>query len=185
MNIESGGGGQRVQCRQPFLACTGRFPAVGRHAEQRLDILLTGQGNAVFGQIEGDEAWNTGLLAELHLSEEAHSVSYRLMKAGKHGISFAEEADGERRLAALYSESEKLCDPVFIREKWDEFCRYNAKWYLPMLLCWGRVRNKLNRMTNNRLIDLFTNQKKRRVVMNLIHCDAHREVIQTILENEQ
>lgn len=147
--------------------------------------ILYGQGNAVFGQIEGDEAWNTGLLAELHLSEEAHSVSYRLMKAGKHGISFAEEADGERRLAALYSESEKLCDPVFIREKWDEFCRYNAKWYLPMLLCWGRVRNKLNRMTNNRLIDLFTNQKKRRVVMNLIHCDAHREVIQTILENEQ
>lgn len=147
--------------------------------------ILYGQGNTIFGRIEGDEAWNTGLLVLLNLSEETQKLSFRLIEAGKWGIRLASDAENEKRITEIYAESDKLHNDIYIKEKWNEFCKDNAKWYLPMLLCWGRVRNKLNRILNNRLVAVFTNRKKRQITMNLVRCDAHREVVQTILENAQ
>lgn len=147
--------------------------------------ILYGQGNSLFGRMEDDEVWNTGLLVSINLSQESCAVSFRLIEAGDCGIRFASDEKNEKRLAEFFLASEGLTDHILVKEKWNSFCMYNAKWYLPMLLCWGRVGNKLNRLLNNRLIRIFANRKKQKVAMNLIRCDAHREVVQTILENSQ
>ncbi len=53
-----------------------------------------------------------------------------------------------------------------------------------MLFVRGRVFNKLNRMMGNALIRAIAGTGKQRIAMNLIRCDSHREVCQTVMENE-
>lgn len=145
--------------------------------------ILYGQGNGVFGRIEGREAWNTGLLTTVRLSAEEKSVSYRLIEAGETGILLPNEERNSARLKLFEEQSALLSDPAALKEQWIAFCKKNEAEYLPMLFSWGRVANKLNRMLGNRLIRLCAPRKKQRVSMNLIRCDAHREVCQTLLEN--
>ena len=54
--------------------------------------------------------------------------------------------------------------------------------YLPMLFGRGRAFNKINRILRNRLIQVLYPVRKKLVALNLIRCDAHREVDQTAIE---
>ena len=147
--------------------------------------ILYGQGNAVFGKIEGYTEWNTGLLTTVSLSADTKTVTYRTFEATENGIRLASEEENEKRLTELKTESELLLQPEKIKDKWEEFCRKQQASYMPMLIGWNRVQNKLNRIFGNRLIKAFYSIKSQRVTMNLMRCDAHREVVQTILENNQ
>lgn len=145
--------------------------------------ILYGQGNAIFGRIEGDSKWNQGLLVTLILSEEGSSISYSAFEAGVDGIMLMPDSD--KRIERMRTDSEKLSDPQFVKNQWDKFCTKREAACIPELIGWGRIRNKANRLLKNRLVNYFISKRKKMVMMNLIRCDAHREVIQTILENSQ
>ena len=84
----------------------------------------------------------------------------------------------------MKAESEKICDVSFIKSQWQAFCDRQKNEYLPMSYAWGRVMNKLNRMSGGKLLQLLTKRNDRRNAMNLVRCDAHREVLQTIMEKD-
>lgn len=144
--------------------------------------ILYGQGNAVFGKRGENEAWNTGLLTTVMLSEEEKTVSYRLLRAEEHGIHFATEEENCARLQKMAEQSAQLSDATYVQAQWDAFCEKKQPMYLPLLFGWNRVTNKLNKLLHNRLAKLRIKKNKARTTMNLIRCDAHREVTQTILE---
>ena len=146
--------------------------------------ILYGQGNAIFGK-RGRSAWDTGLLTEVVLYEDGNRVSYRAFSAEEEGISFLQEAENRAVLVKMEELSQRLDDMEFIKKSWDAFCAEIAPMDMPMLLCWNRVLNKLNRIMKNRLIKWFVNHRKAMIAMNLVRCDSHHEVIQTILENMQ
>ena len=147
--------------------------------------ILYGQGNALFGRMENDSAWNRGLLANINISQDGVQVSYRLFEATNSGIEYVCRKDEERFFSDMEQRSEVLAEPASIRKLWIDFCNGQRAEYFPALYGFGRVWNKINRVLNNALIRLLISRKKQRTTMNLIRCDAHREVVQTILEETQ
>lgn len=144
--------------------------------------ILYGQGNAIFGARSGNTRWNTGSLVEIAFSDAGSELSLRVFEAGPEGISLS--SCEREHLKRLEAESVKLEDPEYIREKWDEFCLRQEPDYMAELLCWNRVKNKLNRIFGNFFVRRI-HRKKKMISMNLIRCDSHREVVQRILEISQ
>ena len=146
--------------------------------------ILYGQGNAIFGKRK-TERWNTGMLVTVDLTEEKTTVSYRVFEAGERGISFVSKEKNASRLQKMAEQSACLADEAELKKKWDAFCKAQEPEYLPMLFCWGRVRGKLNRIFKGKPVERLIGRRKKMIAMNLVRCDAHRDVVQTILENTQ
>ena len=146
--------------------------------------ILYGQGNAIFGRWKTED-WNTGMLVTVDLTEEKTTVSYRVFEAGERGISFVSEEKNAARLQKMAEQSACLSDEAELKKKWDAFCKTQTPEYLPMLFCWGRVRGKLNRIFKGKPVEHLIGRRKKMIAMNLVRCDAHRDVVQTILENTQ
>lgn len=143
--------------------------------------ILYGQGNFIFGYEENNMDWNRGLIIriDIHLNKK---ITYIPIEAKFDGSYLMEKDCADHFLSQFYVASEKIKDENFIIQTWRMFCNEHKNSYFPMLFGWGRVGNKLNRLTNGKLVRLLTKNVDRRNAMNLIRCDAHREVVTTILE---
>lgn len=145
--------------------------------------ILYGQGNSLFGYRKGDDSWNHGLLAKVNVSASGVDVKYDALETMSDGsVSMAPQNVAEKILDRLEKESAKLEDEHFLAEQWKAFCRKNAPSYLALVLGLGVNANRLNRILRNRLVELFYSRRELNVTHNIIRCDAHREVIETILE---
>lgn len=157
--------------------CIGTYEEVGQ------SMILYGQGNSVFGWEKGNEEWNEGLLVEVELVGESKPVvKFNLLNATDNGIILADEKKTAQRLGKMTEMSKALAYPEQVNALWEDFSRHNAALYYSLLFGRGRVFNKLNRILNNRLIKFFYSDKERMIAMNLFRCDAHNEVMQTILK---
>ena len=145
--------------------------------------ILYGQGNSVFGYRKGDDAWNHGLLARIIVTPDGCSVRYEVLEADADGkVIIASEATAEKILSELDKNSENIQNDVFITEQWKQFCSQQKSSYLAMLLGFGTNLNRLNRLLNNGVIRCMYRRRQLNVTHNIIRCDAHKEVIETILE---
>ena len=143
--------------------------------------ILYGQGNTAFGYREGNAAWNEGFAVAVHL--DTNSISLYLMQATPGGIVLASEEANKNRINRLKSDSERIGDAEFIKEQWDAYCAAQEALDLALVYGKNRVYNKLNRILHNALMNTFYKGKKQMITMNLIRCEAHHEVVTTILEN--
>lgn len=157
---------------------------IGTEERYHGGTILYGQGNAIFGRGKTED-WNTGMLVTVDFTEEKTTVSYRVFEAGEQGISFVSEEKNAARLQKMAEQSACLSDEAELKKKWDAFCKTQTPEYLPMLFCWGRVRGKLNRIFKGKPVERLIGRRKKMIAMNLVRCDAHRDVVQTILENTQ
>ncbi len=163
-----------------FITCQ-HSHCIGTHEKWHDSEILYGQGNCIFG-FGKTKGWNEGLIAEITIDAETR-VDYIPIKAHSDGEYLATEDGAAEILRAFEENSNNIVDPLFIKTKWDDFCKNHSSEYLPMAFARGRVFSKVNRVTKGKLIKIFTNISSRRNAMNLIRCDAHREVLQTVLEN--
>lgn len=143
-------------------------------------FILYGQGNSVFGVRENSATWNKGLAVTF---DTEHGVYMELIKATKNGLIRGTENETAEELKDIKSESEKIT-PEFIEKEWLKFCNGKKASYYPMLFGKGRIYNKLNRILKNKLADKLIGKRKKMTTMNLIRCDAHREVVTTVLEKD-
>ena len=157
---------------------------IGTSEEYAGAQILYGQGNSVFGFNRGNEQWNTGLLLRIDLSSTTPKVEYLPIVEKEDGKYLMEQEEAQKLLQTVEQESQKILDNSFITARWKDFCLAQKDMYLPLLLGWGRIANKLNRTSKGKLVSVFLKQAQRRAVMNLVRCVSHREVVQTILEEE-
>ncbi|MBE7089402.1 MAG: CapA family protein [Clostridiales bacterium] len=153
---------------------------IGTTEEYNGGFILYGQGNSVFGVRENSNTWNEGLAVTF---DTENGVYLELIKATKNGIEKATETETLDKLKNIKELSDKMTDE-FIELEWQKFCKAKQANYYPMVFGKGRIYNKLNRMLKNKLADKFIGKKKKMTTMNLIRCDAHREVVTTLLEND-
>ena len=158
---------------------------IGTYEVYRDATILYGQGNAVFGRMEQRTDWNLGLAVTVDLSKAQPEVSFRVTEAQNDGICYASDHTNAKRLSQLEDQSACLNDPEELKKKWEAFCEKQTAEYFPMLFGWGRVGGKLNRMLKGKPVKYLVSRRKKMIAMNLVRCDAHREVVQTILENTQ
>lgn len=165
-----------------FITCQ-HSHCIGTHENWNGAEILYGQGNSIFGFEKNDNLWNNGLIAQIDITD-GFQVTYLPITATEKGERLLNQSEANALLADFEKESDKILSDEFTMIRWEQFCEAQRDSYLPMLFCHGRISNKLNQLTRGGLVNIFTHYKNRRNTMNLIRCDAHREVVQTILEKD-
>ncbi len=147
--------------------------------------IIYGQGNSVFGFRENDVSWNQGLLVELIWNNQVEAPQVKLVpiEATKNGIQKMEESAGLKLLETVNQMSSKIEDDQFLETEWLKFCKQKQGLYFPFYFGYNRVLIHLNRLTNNGLVKLFYPKSKLRTSHNIIRCESHNEVMQTIFKN--
>lgn len=146
--------------------------------------ILYGQGNSVFGFRKGNKQWNHGLVAKVELKDGRFSVAYDVLETKEDGnVTWAAESIAKEIKETMNNESVKITDDAFINDQWKEFCRKHRASYLAMLLGFGTNANRLNRLLCNGLVRMLFTRRQLNVSHNIIRCDSHREVLNTILED--
>lgn len=155
---------------------------IGTHENYMGGRILYGQGNSVFGYRKGNQAWNEGLIVSLEIDEDVQ-ILYHLINATETGIILVKSHISSVRIGQMERESKNIVDDSFIEAEWKKYALSQKALALPLLYGKGRVLNKLNRILNNKIMNLLISKRKSMITMNLIRCEAHREVLQTILED--
>ena len=145
--------------------------------------ILYGQGNTLFGYREGDDSWNQGLIIKLIFNDQLEKPELELIPihATKKGIRCMEKTKGSELLERVYERSINITDEVYIERKWIAFCSTKKSLYLPYLFGFGRYFISLNRILKNKIVSVFYSKRAIRTNHNIIRCEAHNEVIHTIL----
>ena len=158
---------------------------IGTLEEYDEGTILYGQGNTLFGYKEGNDSWNQGLLIKLIFNDQLDKPKLELIPihATKKGIRCMANTQGSELLERVYERSTNIKDAVYIERKWIAFCSTKKALYLPYLFGFGRYFIYLNRILKNKLVTLFYSNRAIRTSHNIIRCEAHNEVIHTILNN--
>ncbi len=146
--------------------------------------IVYGQGNTIFGYRARSKAWNEGLACTLILEPEGVRLESRLLQAAVGSVRLAPAETEQARLAEMAQDSACLAQPHIIRERWLAFCRASEAHVLPNVYGKSRVYNKLNRMLRGGIINLLVSKRKLRTTMAYVRCEAHHEVLTTILEHK-
>lgn len=147
--------------------------------------ILYGQGNTVFGYRENNASWNQGLIVKVNLCKDRFpAITYLPVSATPLGIQLLEWGEAEEVLRPFYTDSRQLQDALFIRQSWQEFCEKAEALYLPLLYGRSRYFTFINRKLKNLLFSLLYSQHALNVTHNLIRCESHREVVETILNKK-
>ena len=156
---------------------------IGTRENYKGGEILYGQGNSVFGYRKGDDSWNYGLIVKLNLSKTNLNVEYDVLENKPDGsVSLVESEVRRKILESLELQSSKIHNPEFIESEWKKFCKERESLYMPLLLGFGKNTNRLNRLLGNAIVRLLYNKRQLNVIHNIIRCDAHEEVLETILE---
>lgn len=167
-----------------FVVCQ-HSHMIGTEEQYNSGRILYGQGNTIYGYRDNDKSWNQGLVVSLKISKVVNDISigieYTPIEATKGLLTRLSTSAASDLLDSFNKDSSIITDADFIHSKWLEFCDKKKSLYFPQLYGFGRVFNKLNRVVNNKLIDALLNDTKKMITHNLIRCESHNEVIQTIL----
>ena len=158
---------------------------IGSVEDYKEGTILYGQGNTLFGYREGNDSWNQGLLIKLIFNDQLEKPEIKLIPihATRKGISRTEKIKASELLERVYERSTNINDAVYIKRKWMVFCSTKKTLYVPYLFGFGRYFIPLNRILKNILVTLFYSNRSIRTSHNIIRCEAHNEVINTILNN--
>lgn len=153
---------------------------IGTYEKVDNSSILYGQGNFVFGYRPNSKTWNEGLSV---LFDTEKGIVFDVVVAKEDGIYLASE-DYKNNVLTGIDQLSSGWSNEFLEEKFKEFCEKKKALYYPMLYGKGRIFNKANRITKNKLFNVLFNKKKKMTTMNLIRCDAHNEVVKTLLEKD-
>ncbi len=148
--------------------------------------IIYGQGNFVFDRVgECPEVWHEGFLVEL-------DVNGRDVFTWKF-IPFEQSLDapgvkrlkGERELGFLDDlnrRAREIQEPGFVEERWKSHCRSLSNSYLTTIRGYSRAMNFAARsLPIERMIQ---NPGRWRSMLNIVRCETHREVLESVLTDE-
>ncbi len=162
---------------------------IGTEEQYKSGTILYGQGNTIYGYRENDAAWNEGLIIKIDLSmideKLKSSINYIPIRATEFGIILMNEFEKNVVSERMKERQKHIAEKGFIQQSWNLFSESKKSLYLAHLFGQGRVFNKINRILNNQLIKIFFTKKQHIITHNLIRCESHNELVQTILRNEE
>ena len=160
---------------------------VGCREQYQHATIIYGQGNFIF-DAEDDEYWNNGLLIKVTDQYEIEYIPY-MKRNGK--ITLANASEGEQIIKGFESRSREISNGSFVEDNFRNYCSIIRNSYLPMLLGVGKKPffRILNRITNQRWAKIYVDRKlnsnNRFMIMNMIQCEAHREIVLKLLAYEK
>ena len=148
---------------------------IGAKEEYAGATIVYGQGNFLFDYSES-EFWKTSLLIKADFAEKM-TVEYIPICMSGVGVRLAKSEEKGKILADFELRSKQISVTDFIENEYIEFCKINGEYYLRTLAGFNRIMRGIDRLTNGRLIKSIYSEKHRKALVNLIECEAHRELV--------
>lgn len=171
-----------------FYAEQGASAVVGHHAhcvsgyEVYKEVpICYNIGNLLFDSTTKDANWFEGMLVELELNDTVkfRLIPYNQSKAGRPGVRFMKGDEEE----AFFKKIERLSKSIHngeLEKKWSEFVRQEY------LVRRRQVLSKTSKfyrlLAKLKLIEPFLNKRQSRLILNLMRCEAHRDVSIAVME---
>ena len=156
----------------------------GCYEKYRDGNIVYGQGNLIFDYGQKGSAWNQGFLVKLNIEDE---ISFDLefvpfiQSDVRPGARSMLDKPAAEFVGEIETRSKSILQRDFIKNQWLDYC-FNSKYtYQNSLLMPYRILKWLN--GRGWLARLLYPRKHLIRLHNLIRCEAHHEVIETILEN--
>lgn len=142
-----------------------------------------GQGNLIFDtHSDPGNAWSQGYLVRLSITArgrcETDIIPYT-QSDSRVGARRMTPSDANVFRTRLQEMSARIADVSFVEAQWHDFCKPRRHVYFSILRGHNRLFRALNRLTH--FTDWFYSQKELTALQNVIRCEAHREVLQTVL----
>lgn len=162
----------------------------GVYEEYKNGNIYYGQGNFIFDPYPLKKDWlYKGYLIQIELNNN-NSVEIKLIPFIHN--SFYKDEIGIRKMGIdealpflnyIKEESQKMiCDPSFVYEEWGKLSMSLENTYLSILNGNGKLLRKLNEKTS--WLKYIYKNKRRLVLKNIVTCETHREIVETILKEK-
>lgn len=151
--------------------------------EYRRGHIIYGQGNLIFDRHphRGDSFYQ-GVLVRVNVRDDFSSILDLIpYRQSDHQIGARKMSryDAESFLAELEKRNAAVQDPLFVQRQWIELCKAKRYDFYSTVSGHGRLIRLLNRKLH--FSDLFYGGQKRLNLHNLISCESHREMLESIL----
>lgn len=156
---------------------------IGSFEKYNNSTIIYGQGNFIFN-MKDNKYWNTGMLVNLIIENNKYEVNFIPFKTNNYGIETLNKENKKNILKNFYKRSEKIKDPEFVKEKYENFANEKILHYLRKFSGLGKWFSRIDRFIfNGFLTKKLFNTKKILKLLNYIQCEAHRELIISGLKN--
>jgi len=154
----------------------------GSYEQYRNGHIVYGQGNLIFEWPNRDRSFYEGFLVRLSITEDLNSsmsiIPYE-QSTLQAGVKKMNERVEHLFRQSLRERSFAITDDTFIQNQWAQFCKNKAPQYLNYVFGHNRIIRKLNQY--GPFAKLLYTIPSLCLLRNIISCEAHREVIETVL----
>lgn len=154
------------------IVITQHSHCIGALEEYNNSKILYGQGNFIF-DCKDDEYWNTSLIVELNIDINGITMNYIPIERYNNLIKISED---EEILKEFETRSSKLNDDEFLEENYKNFAMGKLNEYLHIsngVRFYNRI---LNRLFKRKYFIKRYDLKDCLAILNIIECEAHREL---------
>ena len=147
--------------------------------------IVYGQGNFLFDR-DYNEGWNTGMMILLDSEKPDFDITFIPIYKENGKIRKTTTEESEAVMSAFLLRGEKISSAHFVQEQYSEYAKNNSKMY------YNRISGKpgrnffvkaLNKLTGSDLKKFY--QKKDLLnILNILECEAHRELFSESLRSE-
>jgi len=156
----------------------------GCYEKYKHGYIVYGQGNLIFDDSTLRRSWHKGYLVKLTVKldnkTEMNLIPY-IQPDIRIGVRRMEKKEEEIFLSNLQNQSKLIQDVNFVDKQWRQFCQKMKYTYISNLRGHNRLFRYLNRIFH--FSNLFYSKKSRKTLQNIIRCEIHREVLETILSD--
>jgi hypothetical protein len=159
---------------------------VGGYEDYKDSKILYGQGNFIFDFHNDLPGWNEGLLVQLRLAKDKSEIKFIpvFQTPGKPGVELMRGEKYKEFMEGFEKRSALINDDEILAQEWQKYCETVKERYLSDLLSpFSRYVAWLLRRTG--LTNLFLNDRAINLLLNLIRCQLHRDVLLTILKSSK
>jgi len=168
-------GARLVACQHSHCA--------GCYESYRGGHIIYGQGNLIFDAPGRPPEWQEGFLISLLISDSDFSSTWKpIPYIQSDALSGARRMRPEREepfLRSLRERSTAIQDKQFVHRSWEAFCQTQQHSFMSATFGYGRLLTRLNR--NGGVVRHLHGDQTLRVMKNCVSCEAHREVLLTVL----
>lgn len=140
--------------------------------------IIYGQGNFCFCRLDNDYT-NNGLL--VLIDTEKNECSYYPVIREKYRIRSANENETKKIISEFYKRSELVKNKEFVFENYLQFASKSSEFYDN--ICYGRIGKLIKKIKFNRLFNFIYSSKYDVNMINILQCEAHRDIYLTALNN--
>ncbi len=155
------------------LVITQHSHCIGAEEDYRNGKILYGQGNFIFDNGVNDEFWNSALLVELDISKQEMKVKYIPIEKHDGLIKISENPN---ILDEFWDRKEKIKSPKFINAQYEKFANEYINQYLAIVSKPTILKRIMNKISKKRYYLKRYNKKNLLKILNIIECEAHREL---------